>query len=54
MLLYAQTIDEPIIDIKVSINQKEIMIKTLDLNKDWDHIKDTLDSIATNFINASF
>ena len=27
MLLYAQTIDDPVIDIKVPINKKEIMIK---------------------------
>lgn len=54
MLLYAQTIDEPPIDIKVPINQKDIMIKTLDLNNDWDHIKNTLDGIANNFINNTF
>ena len=51
MLLYAQTIDEPSIDIKVPINEKEIMIKTLDLNQDWKHISGTLDNIALAFIN---
>ena len=51
MLLYAQTIDEPAIDIKVPINQKQIFIKTLDLNAEWKDIKATLDNIAENFIN---
>ena len=51
MLLYAQTIDEPVIDIKVPINQKEILIKTLDLNSEWKNISETLDKIALDFIN---
>lgn len=51
MLLYAQTNDEPEIDKKTTINRKEIMIKTLDLNKEWNHIKGTLNNIAINFIN---
>lgn len=51
MLLYAQTINEPSINIKVPINQKEIMIRTLDLNREWKHISGTLDEIALAFIN---
>lgn len=53
MLLYAQTIDDPVIDIKVPINEKDIMIKTLDLNKEWEHIKSTLDKIAIGFIEGT-
>lgn len=53
MLLYAQTIDEPIININVPINEKNIMIKTLDLNQDWKHISETLDDIAIKFIYNS-
>lgn len=53
MLLYAQTIDDPIIDIKVPINEKDIMIKTLDLNENWEHISSTLDQIATGFIEGT-
>jgi 5-methylcytosine-specific restriction enzyme subunit McrC len=51
MLLYAQTIDEPVINIKVPINNKDIMIRTLDLNQDWKDISGALDQIAISFIN---
>ena len=51
MLLYAQTIDEPSIKEKVPINQKEILIRTLDMNQDWNSIKESLNEIAEGFIN---
>lgn len=54
MLLYAQTTDEPIIDSYVQINQKLIMVKTIDLTRDWLTIKNTLDKIANDFINDNF
>lgn len=53
MLLYAQTTHDPVIDKKYLINQKEIFIKTLDLNKEWQNIKNTLDNIAKSFINTN-
>ena len=43
--------NEPVVNERVTINNKIIMIKTLDLNKDWKHISGTLDEIATSFIN---
>lgn len=51
MLLYAQTIDEPSINEKFPINKKEILVRTLDLNKDWSYISGTLDEIAKKFID---
>lgn len=51
MLLYAQTIDEPAIDVTYPMNQKEIIIKTLDLNQEWNEIKRTLDDIAKLLID---
>ncbi len=51
MLLYAQTIDEPPINIKVNINKKEIIVRTLDMNKEWEHISGTLDEIAKAFMD---
>ena len=51
MLLYAQTIDEPSISISQMMNMHKIMVKTLDMNEDWDNIKSRLNSIALNFKN---
>lgn len=52
MLLYAQTIDEPVIKLKVPINRKEIFVRTLDLNGNWDDISGALDEIANGFIHG--
>lgn len=51
MLLYAQTIDEPVINIKEQLNMHTIMVRTLDLNDNWDNIKNSLNDIAINFKN---
>lgn len=51
MLLYAQTINEPTIDIKQQLNMHTIMVKTLDLNESWENIKTQLNNVAVNFKN---
>lgn len=51
MLLYAQTINEPSIEIKQQLNMHTIMVRTLDLNESWDDIKNRLNNIAINFKN---
>ena len=51
MLLYAQTVNEPTIDIKQQLNMHTIMVKTLDLNESWENIKTQLNNIAVNFKN---
>ena len=51
MLLYAQTVNEPEIDIVDEIIHHTIAIKTLDLNKEWINIKQSLNNIADKFIN---
>jgi 5-methylcytosine-specific restriction enzyme subunit McrC len=54
MLLYAQTIDEPVISITEYLNNHKIMIKTLDLNDGWNNIKDRLNTIAELFKKDAF
>lgn len=51
MLLYAQTINEPSIELKQQLNMHTIMVRTLDLNESWDNIKNRLNNIAINFKN---
>lgn len=51
MLLYAQTINEPSLEIKQQLNMHTIMVRTLDLNESWDDIKNRLNNIAINFKN---
>ncbi len=51
MLLYAQTINEPVIDIKYPMIGHDIFIKTLDMNSSWESITTKLNNIANNFIN---
>lgn len=53
MLLYAQTINEPEEFEPAIIARYEIKIRTLDLNKDWNHICTTLDGIALDFLNGN-
>lgn len=54
MLLYAQTVDEQIINIQRLINGHKIMIRTLDMNSDWNDIKSNLINIAECFKCDSF
>ena len=49
MLLYAQTIDEPTVSIVRNLNMHKIFIKTLDLNENWENIKQSLNDIADSF-----
>lgn len=51
MLLYAQTIDEPEVDISYNMIGHDIFIKTLDMNSDWDSITMRLNKIGDNFIS---
>lgn len=51
MLLYAQTLDEPSIEIKQQLNMHTIFVRTLDLNESWDDIKNRLNRIANEFKN---
>lgn len=51
MLLYAQTINEPFIEIKQKLNMHTIMVRTLDLNESWEDIRNRLNNIAINFKN---
>jgi 5-methylcytosine-specific restriction enzyme subunit McrC len=51
MLLYSQTINEPVIDISYSMIGHDIFIKTLDMNSSWESITTKLNSIANDFIN---
>lgn len=51
MLLYAQTINEPYIEIKEKLNMHTIMVRTLDLNESWEDIRNRLNNIAINFKN---
>ena len=53
MLLYAQTVDEEPINTSSRIAGKEIKIRTLDMNKDWSEITQTLDNIKDNFLNGN-
>ena len=54
MLLYAQTTDEPSISIIDTLNQHKIMVKTLNLNDDWQSIKERLNIIANCFKTDTF
>ena len=51
MLLYAQTVDEPSIELKEQLNKHTIMVRTLDLNESWDDIRNRLNNIAIGFKN---
>lgn len=51
MLLYAQTTDEPSIELKDELNKHTIIVRTLNLNESWDSIKTRLNNIAINFKN---
>ena len=51
MLLYAQTVDEPVVYINQNLNGHNIIIRTLDLNDEWNNIKSQLDNIAIKFKN---
>lgn len=54
MLLYAQTNGDPSVAITDILNQHKIMVRTLDLNEDWDNIKKRLNIIAECFKNDDF
>jgi len=54
MLLYAQTVDEPVIDIFYSMIGHDIFIKTLDMNSSWDSITSKLNNIANCFIKDNW
>lgn len=51
MLLYAQTVNEPSIDLSYDIIGHKILVKTIDMNSTWDNIKTILDNIAMSFKN---
>lgn len=54
MLLYAQTTDEPSISIIDTLNQHKIMVKTLNLNDNWQSIRERLNIIANCFKTDTF
>ncbi len=54
MLLYAQTVDEPSIELAYKLNLHKIMVRTLDLNEQWESISDRLNRIALDFKKDSF
>lgn len=49
MLLYAQTIYEPSVDLSYDIIGHKILVRTLDMNSSWEDIKSRLDIIAHIF-----
>ena len=49
MLLYAQTINEPVVSFKQELNKHLIMVRTLDMNSSWEDIRRNLDDIANSF-----
>lgn len=49
MLLYAQTINDPEVNIKSNIIGHTIFVNTLDMNSNWEHITEKLNIIANNF-----
>lgn len=49
MLLYAQTINEPSVELSYDIIGHKILVRTLDMNSSWKVIKTRLDIIANNF-----
>lgn len=54
MLLYSKTIDEPDYSINERLLNHKIMIRTLDMNNDWESIKKRLNIIADCFKNDNF
>ena len=54
MLLYAQTVHEPLVSVDFKMNNHNIHIRTLDMNKDWNDIKESLNNIGNNFKNNKF
>ena len=54
MLLYAQTNEEPSVSFSDNLNQHKIIVKTLNLNDDWEFIKNALNQIANKFKNQEF
>ncbi len=54
LLLYAQTINEPPFSLMEILNGHKIMVRTLDLNRNWDDIKESLNNIAETFIKDNF
>ena len=51
MLLYAQTDEEVLPDVKYEMSGNSIAVKTLDLNQDFELIKKQLDGIAGDYFN---
>ena len=51
MLLYAQTVHEPLVSVDFIMNNHNIHIRTLDMNKDQNDIKECLNTIGNNFKN---
>ena len=49
MLLYAQTANDPYINLEHSFIGHTIVVRTIDLNDEWEKIKGTLDDIAIWF-----
>lgn len=54
MLLYAQTINEPSVNLSYEIIGHKILVKTLDMNSTWEDITNRLDNIALLFKNDAF
>ena len=54
MLLYAQTLNEPPISAQETLNKHKILIRTLDLNAEWDSITNRLNNIAISFKEDKF
>ncbi len=52
MLLYAQTLNEKNIRFSDVANKHRIDINTINMNADWNIIKETLNQIAEDFING--
>lgn len=54
MLLYAQTINEPSVNLSYEIIGHKILVKTLDMNLTWEDITSRLNNIALLFKNDTF
>lgn len=54
MLLYAQTINEPSVNLSYEIIGHKILVKTLDMNSTWEDITNRLDNIALMFKTDGF
>ena len=50
MLLYARTDEEVLPDVKYEMSGNSIAVKTLDLNQDFELIKEQLDEIAIDYL----